>query len=493
MSFEHNGLTQKKCSLIMVSMKPFVGRESELRRLEDLSKSGRACLVVIKGRRRIGKSRLAEEFGKKKKFLAFSGLPPVKGVTAQDQRNAFARELSTLFHLPPFTFTDWSDAFAHLSRHLTEKPTVVLFDEISWMGSKDPTFIPKLKIWWDLVLQNHPSITLILCGSISTWIDKNIINSTAFFGRVSLYLELTELSIPQCREFLNLQGFKGSDIDFFKILSVIGGVPWYLEQIQMHLSADENIKRLCFEKNGLLVHEFDRIFNDLFSSRGEIYKKIIKLLSQGMKNRAALQKAIAYSPSGTLSHHLKALEICGFISRHPNWSLKTGKTGKLTLYRLSDNYLRFYIHYIEPNLTKIEQGAFLEVALSALPGWEPMLGFQLENLILKNRSLIYRALGIHAQDVVIDNPYFQKGSKQRKGCQIDYLIQMSSNTLFVCEIKMRRREISLEVIEAMKSKIASLPLSKGFGISPVLLYLGPISDALLSSRYFYRMVDIATL
>jgi hypothetical protein len=77
------------------------------------------------------------------------------------------------------------------------------------MGSKDPTFIPKLKIWWDLVLQNRPLITLILCGSISTWIDKNIINSKALFGRVSLYLELTELPIPQCREFLNLQGFKG--------------------------------------------------------------------------------------------------------------------------------------------------------------------------------------------------------------------------------------------------------------------------------------------
>lgn len=474
-------------------MKPFVGRDNELRRLNDLSKSGRACLVVIKGRRRIGKSRLAEEFGKDKIFLPFSGLAPVKGVTAQDQRDAFARQIATLFHLPPFTVADWSDAFAHLSRHLTRKPTLILFDEISWMGSKDPTFTSKLKVWWDLMVQNHPSVILILCGSISTWIDKNIINSTAFFGRVSLYLELTELSIPQCRELLSLQGFKGSDLDFFKILSVIGGVPWYLEQIQTHQSADENIKRLCFEKNGLLIHEFDRIFNDLFSSRGEIYKKIITNLSQGMKDRITLQKGISYSPSGTLSHHLKALEICGFVSKHPDWSLKTGKPGKLTLYRLSDNYLRFYIHYIEPNLTKIEQGLFLEIPLSSLPGWEPMLGFQLENLLLKNRALLYQALGIHPQDVVIDNPYFQRATNQQKGCQIDYLIQMHSNTFFVCEIKMRRRELGLEVIDAMKVKIASLSLPKGFGISPVLFHLGPVSDALLSSRYFYRIIDVADL
>ncbi|HLB52582.1 MAG TPA: ATP-binding protein [Chlamydiales bacterium] len=474
-------------------MKAFVGRDTELQRLEGLSKSGRACLVVIKGRRRIGKSRLAEEFGKKKVFLPFSGLAPVKGVTAQDQRDAFARELAALFHLPPFTITDWSDAFAHLSNYLTTKPTVILFDEISWMGSKDPTFVSKLKIWWDLVLQNHPSVVFILCGSISTWIDKNIINSTAFFGRVSLYLELTELSIPQCKELLHCQGFKGSDLDLFKILSVTGGVPWYLEQIQAHQSADENIKRLCFEKNGLLVHEFDRIFNDLFSLRGEIYKKIITLLSQGMKDRITLQKAMTYSPSGTLSSHLKALEICGFVSKHPDWSLKTGKIGKRTLYRLSDNYLRFYMHYIEPNLTKIEQGLFLEVSLSGLPGWEPMLGFQLESLLLKNRALLYRALGVHSQDIVIDNPYFQKGSGRKKGCQIDYLIHMRSNTLFICEVKMRRRELGLEVIDAMKAKIASLVIPKGFGISPVLFHLGPISDALLSSRYFYRIIDIADL
>lgn len=474
-------------------MKPFVGRERELQRLEDLLKVGSASLVVIKGRRRIGKSRLAEEFGLGKTYLPFSGLTPIRGVTAQDQKDAFAQTLSALFQLPPFTFTDWSDGFAHLTRYLKKQPTVILFDEISWMGSKDPTFIPKLKIWWDLVLQNCPSVTLILCGSISTWIDQNIINSTAFFGRISLYLELTELSIPQAKQLLKLQGFKGSDLDIFKILSLTGGVPWYLEQIQAHLSADENIKRLCFEKGGLLVHEFERIFHDLFSSRGEVYRKIVMLLSQGMKDRATLQKQLKYSSSGTLSQYLRALQVCGFISEHPDWSLKTGKRGKLSLYRLTDNYLRFYLHYIEPNLSKIERGAFLDIPLSSLPGWEPMLAFQLENLLLKNRPLLYQSLGVHSQDIVMDNPYIQKSSKRKKGCQIDYLIHMRSNSLFVCEVKMRRRELGLEVVEAMKSKIASFETPKGFAVVPVLFHLGPISDALLSSTYFYRIVDLADL
>lgn len=474
-------------------MKPFVGREAELKSLEDLAPSGRACLVVIKGRRRIGKSRLAEEFGKGKIFLSFSGLAPTEKMNAQDQRDAFARRLSALFQLPPFTFTDWSDGFAHLTRMLSQKTTVILLDEISWMGLKDPTFVSKLKVWWDLELQNYPSITLILCGSISTWIDKNIINSTAFFGRVSLYLELTELTIPQSKKLLELEGFTGSTFDFFKILCVTGGVPWYLEQIQAHQSADENIKRLCFDKNGLMVHEFDRIFNDLFSKRGDIYKKIVQSLSDGMKDSATLKQEIGYHSSGTFTHHLKALEICGFVSKHPNWSFSTGKYKKQTLYRLSDNYLRFYLHYIAPNMPKIEQGTFKEIPLSSLPGWDQMLGFQLENLLLKNRSLIYKALGIHAQDIAVDNPYFQKSTARTKGCQIDYLVQMHTNTLFVCEVKMRKRELGVEVIDELKSKIASLSTPRGFGASPVLIHLGPISDALLRSRYFYRIIDIADL
>ncbi len=474
-------------------MKPFIGRENEMRKLEDLSKSSRSSLVVLKGRRRIGKSRLAEEFGRGKRFLSFSGLAPAKRVSAQNQRDTFAHQLAGLCRLPLLQFNDWSDAFDELSKHLNDEPTVLLFDEISWMGSKDATFVSKLKIWWDLVLQNHPSIILILCGSISTWIDKNIINSTAFFGRVSLYLELGELSITKCKELLKIQGFKGSDLDVFKILSVTGGVPWYLEQIQGHQSADENIKRLCFEKNALFVHEFDRIFNDLFSTRGEIYKKIIEQLSLGMKDRASLRKALGYTSSGTLSQYLRALQICGFISQHPDWSFKTRKTGKTTLYRLSDNYIRFYTHYIEPNLVKIEQDAFLDSPLSSLPGWESMLGFQLENLLLKNRSLLYRAIGISPQDIVFDNPYIQKGTDHHKGCQVDYLIQMRSNTLFVCEVKMRRRELGIEVIDEMKTKIDSLIIPKGFGVAPILIYLGPISDSLLSNRYFFRMIDVSEL
>lgn len=474
-------------------MKTFIGRKQELKKLQDVNTFERACLVVIRGRRRVGKSRLVAEFAKNMVFLQFSGLAPIKTVEAQDQRNTFARQLAKNMDCPLPSFADWSDAFLYLSQNLTDKPTVILFDEISWMGSKDKTFIPKLKVWWDLVLQNHSNVMLVLCGSVSTWISKNIINSTAFFGRITLNIDLPELSLPETYQFLKTNGFSGSIYDICKILSVIGGIPWYLEQILPSQTADENIKRLCFEKEGMLVDEFEKIFHDLFKKKALIYKRIISILSEGMRDLGEIRQLLGYARSGTLSNHMKDLIISGFITEHFTWSIKTGSIGKQKIYRLSDNYLRFYLNYIEPNLPKIKSNAYQELFLGNLPGWEAMMGYQVETLLLKNRHLLLKVLGINPADIVADNPYIQKATIRQKGCQIDYLIQTHTHNLFICEFKFKRRELGLEIVESMQEKIRRFDAPRGFGVCPVLVHLSGVTDTVHEKRYFYRIIDIADL
>ena len=202
-----------------------------------------------------------------------------------------------------------------------------MLDEISWMGSKDPTFIPKLKVWWDIHLQNYPNLTLILCGSVSTWIEKNILKSTSLFGRISLQIDLDELSLANSYKLLRSIGVSYSDYDTLKILSITGGVPWYLEQIDPHKTADENIRNLCFESEGIFVHEFDRIFHDLFTSRNPIYQEIVQKLASGMKTLRQLRQDLDFAHSGSFGEHLSVLRISGYVTQHPHWSLKTGKMG----------------------------------------------------------------------------------------------------------------------------------------------------------------------
>lgn len=474
-------------------MNVFIGRQNELTQLKDLSKSLRTHLVVVKGRRRIGKSRLIQEFAKDKKFFNLTGLVPLDSISPQDQRNNFARQLAQTLNLPPFTFLDWSEAFTYLSYHLTNEPTVILFDEISWMGDKDPTFIPKLKSWFDIELQHRPNITLVFCGSVSMWIEENIINSTAFFGRISLTIELSQLSLSESVDFLQRLGFKGSAYEIFRILSVTGGIPWYLEQISANQMADDNIKRLCFSKNGLLTLEFEKIFHDLFQSSGTVYKKIIHILSDGMKTLADIREALNYSNSGTLSVMLRSLITSGFVTQHYQWSIKRGKLGKQSLYRLSDCYIRFYVKYIEANLSKIQQDYYKEIELSQLPNWQSILGFQIESLLLQNRFALLQAIGIKASDIAMDNPYIQHTTQRQKGCQIDYLIQTHTKNLFICEFKFNKRELGTEIIEEMKEKIERFSKPNGFGVVPILFHFGGVTSKVYESGYFYKIIDINDL
>lgn len=210
-----------------------------------------------------------------------------------------------------------------------------------------------------------------------------------------------------------------------------------------------------------------------------------------MKDLSHIRKALTYSKSGSLSNHLKILITCGFVSQYSHWSIKTGAAGRQSLYRLSDNYLRFYVKYIEPNYTKIQNNSYEDFNLTHLPGWEAMMGLQVENLILKNRNILLKMLGLDMSNIVSEGPYIQKSNKTRPGCQIDYLIQTHSKNLYICEFKFKKRELGTEIIESMQDKISRLKVPKGLGICPVLLHLSGVTHTVYEQKYFYRIIDIA--
>ena len=275
------------------------------------------------------------------------------------------------------------------------------------------------------------------------------------------------------------------------MLSIVGGIPWYLEQIMPQITTDQNLKRLCFDKDGLLVNEFDQIFHDLFNGRGTTYKRILKALKNGMKTLADIRESLDFAHSGTLSKLVEHLITCGFVSKHAGWSLKTAKLSKQSLYRISDPYIRFYLKYIEPNRSRIDQDYYEHVVLNQIPGFDSIIGFQVETLLLQNRSLLLKAIGINPSDCVFDNPYQQKSTVRGKGCQIDYLVQTRTKNLYLCEFKFKRQEIGAEILDEIQEKINRLSVPRGFAITPVLFHIGGITETVLDNQYFYRIIDIA--
>lgn len=470
---------------------PFVGREEQLKELELLLNKKSASLVVINGRRRVGKSRLVREFGTNRKLYVLSGIPPTEKTTEQSQREEFARQLNEQFSLPGLKAEDWGDLFTMLSKQVARGRCILLFDEISWMGSLDPDFLGKLKTAWDVHFSQNSQLILILCGSVSIWIEENILNSKGFMGRISLKLHLKELSISECNEFLTLLGFHAAPYEKFKILSVTGGIPRYIEEMQPMLGAEENIKRLCFKSSGVLYNEFNEIFSDLFSKRSSIYQKIVELLINGHLEFNEICNELGMAKSGLVSEYLNELIKAGFIRRDFTWNIKNGKISNLSHYRLSDNYIRFYLKYIEKNREKIENDHFINRSLSNLPGWTSILGLQFENLVLNNREFIWQKLNLNTEDIISDNPFFQKKTVKAQGCQIDYLIQTRFNTLFACEIKFLKQEVKTDIIEEIQEKIKKLSLPKGFSCFPVLVHVNGVHERVIEKEYFLECIDFS--
>ncbi len=469
----------------------FVGRSQELKDLQRYLKKRSASLIVIKGRRRVGKSRLVEEFARDLNFYSFAGLLPDKKVTDQDQRNEFARQLSEYFPESEVNANDWSNLFFFLSERVKKGRIVILLDEISWMGSLDPTFLGKLKNAWDRHFKKNPELILILCGSTASWIEDNILSSTGFLGRVSFTLTVEELPLKACNQFWANVGAKISAYEKFKILMITGGIPRYLEEIQPEKPADENIRNLCFKKGGILVDEFERIFSDLFSKKSGQYKNIVKALSEAPLEYGEVCKAIGMESSGLMSEYLNNLILSGFISRDYTWHIKSEEHSAMSHYRLRDNYLRFYLKYIEKHLPEIENGIFQIKSISALPEYSTIMGLQFENLVLQNRHLIQETLNLRAEDIVYDNPFFQRSTNRMPGCQIDYLIQTRFNTLFAFEVKFSRHPIQFKIISEMKEKLNRLVLPRGFSCCPVLIHVNGVEDRVLDSGYFTEVIDFS--
>jgi len=479
---------------MMESNSRFFGRQAELNRLNGFLSKRSASLIVVRGRRRIGKSRLLKEFGKQMKSFFFSGLPPKikKKITSSAQKREFVTQLQQQ-GIPGVDPDDWSNLFWHLAQHTREGRVLIVLDEISWMGSKDPDFLGKLKNAWDLHFSNNPQLILVLCGSISSWIEENILSSTGYLGRVSLDLYLQELPLNDCSAFWEPNKNRISSYEKFKILSVTGGVPLYLELIRPELSAEENIRDICFTRGGLLVREFEQIFSDLFSRRSKSYKEMVEYLTDGPKELSEFCKALKKSRGGSYSDYMDNLVEAGYVKRDFSWHLETEKIAKATKYRLSDNYLRFYLKYIGPNRTQIESGLFSYPSLTSLPAWETMMGLQFENLVVHNRQMIWKILGIEVSDIIMDGPFFQTHTKVRPGCQIDYLIQTRFQTLYLCEIKFSKSLVGTTIIEEVERKRMRLVFPKHCSIRPVLIHVNGIEESVKDTRYFDKIIDFGQL
>ena len=374
------------------------------------------------------------------------------------------------------------------NKQITNQPTVILLDEISWMAHSDPDFVGKLKTAWDTELKKHSQLIIVLCGSVSSWIEKNILNDTDFIGRISLSLQLQELPLNLLPHFWEKYQNSTSAYDMLQLIAITGGIPRYLEEIRPLWTSAQNIENLCYKKSGILFQDFEKIFNDIFEKRAKFYKSIVTVLATHKLNLKQISSKLKIKKSGTLSHYLADLVLAGFLKRSYIYNFKAG-VSKIIYYRISDNYLRFYLRHIEPNQESIANGTVDFNRIRHLAQWEQTMGYQFEATLLNNFDLILQLLDINKQSVIWGDSFIQtKNAKNKGGCQIDLLIHTKDQALFVCEFKFRKH-IGTEVIKEVKNKVSVLKHPRYLNVRKVLIYEGEVSEQVRKSEYFDYLIN----
>jgi len=429
-------------------MSKLIGRESEENILKSAKNSNKSELIVIYGRRRVGKTFLVREFFKKEIVFELTGL--FKGALG-DQLENFTKELrKNQKKLKTSTPTKWLEAFTLLEQYLdrfkSSRKKVVFIDEFPWIATSKSKFLMAFENFWNHYATKRNDLIIVICGSAASYMIQKIIkNKGGLHNRITHKIRLLPFNLYETSLFLKSKGITYTQYDIIQIYMAMGGVPHYLEKLQKGKSVAQNIDMLCFDKDGILNNEFNELYASLFEN-SEKHLKIITTLSNCKKgiSRKALIKKSGIAGGGDFTLKLAELTESGFVSEYAYYHHKK----QLTLYRLSDEYSMFYLKFISKNRNG---GAGQWQRLFKKHAYISWSGFSFETLCLKHINQIKQALKI-------DAIYSTNSSWFNKNAQIDLLIDRDDNVINLCEMKFYNGAFTIDkkYYLNMKNKISEL-------------------------------------
>lgn len=473
----------------------FYGRKAQFEQLNRLFHKQVGSFVTCRGRRRVGKSTLIEKFANDKgaRFLKLEGVKPKPKYTNENELRAFAEQLAAQTGAESTPPSNWLNAFIRLDKEIHDDEwTVVLLDEIAWFGFYDEMFSDVLRIAWENYWRKHDRLVVIVCGSVSSWIKDNIIDNKAFRGRRSLDMVVPELPISECAKFWGDRLDRVDPTEIIDVLSVVGGVPMYLQEVDPSLSADENIRQLAYAPNSVLRVDFDDMFSDVVTEQPLFTGKVLRALVDGPKTATEIAKVLSVEKGGRISDAMDRLTEAGLVSPDAGINPETGLPVRERRYRLRDNYSRYYLKLVEPVKEQIDAGAFKFVSLSRMEAWNSVMGLAFENLVVNNYADLIPELHLSGALITSAAPYRKIGSRGRKnGFQIDLLIQ-TEGSICLAEIK-RQKKIGKEIISEVDRKVAKISRPEGVSIRTALVYDGELSSFVESNGYFDALVPFQKL
>lgn len=408
------------------------GRHEEQKVLRAALQSQEAELLVIYGRRRIGKTFLIRNYFEKQMAFEFTGAYEAR---LPEQLANFSKALQGAMasDIPPAIPANWGQAFEFLTSFLKNKPAkqpaVILFDEFPWIHTPKSGFLSTFEHWWNTWASRQPQLKVILCGSAASWMIRNIINSKGgLHNRITRSpMQLMPFTLGETRDYLASRGMKMKLYQIMQLYMAIGGVPQYLKQVQKGESTQQVIDRLFFAPKAMLKIEFKNLYQSLFSDASQ-HEGIVRALAQKAKglSRPEIIDQCGLTDGGGTSRLFDELEQSGFITHY----IPFEKTNRDTLYKLTDEYSLFYLKFVE-RARVMGPGTWEKIVKGQ--SYNSWSGFAFEAICQKHVQQIIKALEIKALTEV--SPWRYVPKKRETGAQIDLVLDRDDDSINICEMK----------------------------------------------------------
>ena len=434
-------------------MARIIGRKRELNFLEERYERDKSELLVIYGRRRVGKTFLVTQAFKDRFAFKHTGLSPYEDegrkVTMADQLQAFHYSLirygESRDRLCP---KSWMEAFFRLEELLTSKRNgekmVVFIDELPWMDTPRSGFLTAFESFYNGWASGEDDVLVVVCGSSSSWMLTNLINNKGgMYDRQTLELKILPFSLKETEEFLRSKDILLDRYDIVRAYMAVGGIPYYLDYFMRGRSFEQNMDELFFREGAPMRKEFSRLFRTLFSN-SESYATLVRFLA-GRRygyTREEIVAGVDLSSGGGLTEMLTKLEETDFIEKYK----PVAKEGGKLYYRLMDSFTVFYLHFIDGNDGLDEHYWTNSAGDRRVSTWN---GIAFEQVCLSHVESLKRALGISGIATTASK-YLAQGGDGRQGAQIDLVIDRADKNVNLCEMKFYAAEVSLDKEEDLK-------------------------------------------
>ena len=462
-------------------MKNLIGRDYEAELLNKYVSSSKSEFIAIYGRRRVGKTYLIDQLFGKKYAFSFTGIIDGK----KDVQFAALKDAFDFYGVNPEKMPDnWMDAFTVLRKFLQpkmsdNKPCIVFIDELPCLDYKGSPLVEALGYFWNSWASKQKNFKLIVCGSATSWMIRNIIDSKGgLHNRITHEIHLKPFCLGETRLFLKAQNVLWDDMSYLQAYMVLGGIPYYLGLLDGKYSLAQNIDNLFFAADGELRREFNRLFKTLFSAP-DGYVEIIKILAKNKTglSRDEIAKSLGRKDNGHLTGKLNDLINCDFLRFY---NIKNNKiSAKNGIYQLTDFYTLFYLTFLSKNSVD-EHFWERRLMSSELSTWA---GLCFEKVAMTHIPQIKRKLHI---DYMACEYY----SCRLPDAQIDLLLERADRIINLCEIKYSNDKylISKEQYEKLMHRVESfITHTNGhkFAVQPIFITTKGLADGIYSKQIMF--------